>query len=61
MHHSSEDFLKTFQLHLQAAGLLEQLSLIGLPIVLALVFLPLLSSSLAPSSSWRFHWLTWFG
>jgi hypothetical protein len=28
---------------------------------LSLVFLPLVNSSLAPSSNCFFHWLTWIG
>jgi hypothetical protein len=56
---ATEIFFEPLQFHLELADLLEQMSLLGLNTYVSLVFLPLVNSSLASSSSCRFHWLTW--
>ncbi len=58
---AAETFVEPLQLHLQASDLLEQFRLLGQPISLPLLFLPRVNSSLAPSRSCRFHWLTKIG
>jgi len=58
---AAETFFELLQLHLQPPDLLEQLCLLGLALLLVLALLALVNSSLASSSSCRFHWPTCIG
>jgi len=49
------------QLNLQLADLLESSASLTWLSPVSLLFLPLVNSSLAPSRSCRFLWLTWIG